>query len=295
MSIKILGTVDKLVTKDERVIQQAGDTDGVIASFYDLSGNPSLFLDGTQTRLGNVGVKTATPNEALTVVGNVSSDGYYYGLGVKGAGGGDLELKAGEFPWTLKWSTGNLEVATSKGLIGGSYGANQVMFPNGGGLQLNSLRDGGTFVQTGSAGDVQKTWAFTNDGALTLPTSGTIVGITDLSASGTVYASEIHAPRRLNVQTSSYTLTVHDLNTIITINSSGATTLFIPANSAVPLPIGTKLDIIQLGTGQITVDGNGYDVSSSTGYMKTANQHAVISLYKINANEWILGGDLAKN
>lgn len=293
MSLKFYSNVEKLNADDVRVHQQSGDTDGIIAAYYDLSGNPSLFMSGASATLGNVGIKTEVPGEALTISGNVSADGYYYGWGARSAG--DLELKAGEFPWTLKWSTGNLEVATSKGLIGGSYGANQVMFPNGGGLQLNSLRDGGTFVQTGSAGDVQKTWAFTNDGALTLPTSGTIVGITNLSASGTVYASEIHAPRRLNVQTSSYTLTVHDLNTIITINSSGATTLFIPANSAVPLPIGSKLDVIQLGTGQITVDGNGYDVSSSTGYMKTANQHSVISLYKINANEWILGGDLAKN
>jgi hypothetical protein len=75
MSIKILGTVDKLVAKDGRVIQQAGDTDGVLASYYDLSGRPSLFLDGTQARLGNVGVKTASPNEALTVVGNMSASG----------------------------------------------------------------------------------------------------------------------------------------------------------------------------------------------------------------------------
>lgn len=75
MSIKILGTVDKLVAKDGRVVQQAGDTDGVLASYYDLSGRPSLFLDGTQARLGNVGVKTATPNQALTVVGSISATG----------------------------------------------------------------------------------------------------------------------------------------------------------------------------------------------------------------------------
>lgn len=186
MSIKILGTVDKLVAKDGRVIQQAGDVDGVISSFYDLSGRPSLFLDGTQGRLGNVGVKTASPNEALTVVGNVS-------------------------------------------------------------------------------------------------------------AVGTVYASFIHATCRINALSSSYTITFDDINTIITINSSSATTLYIPANSAVPLPVGTKIDVIQLGTAQITVDGNGYDLSSSTGYKKTASQHSVISLYKINGNEWILSGDLSKN
>lgn len=78
MSIKILGSVDKLVSNDERVIQLSGDTDGVIASFYDKDNNPSLFMDGTSARLGNVGIKTATPNEALTVTGNISATGFLH-------------------------------------------------------------------------------------------------------------------------------------------------------------------------------------------------------------------------
>jgi hypothetical protein len=81
MSIKILGVVDHLVSNDERVVQLSGDNDGVIASFYDKTNNPSLFLDGTSARLGNVGVKTAAPNEALTVVGNTSASGIVYSFG----------------------------------------------------------------------------------------------------------------------------------------------------------------------------------------------------------------------
>ena len=186
MSLKFYSNIEKLNADDVRVRQQSGDVDGVVAAYYDLNGNPSLFMSGASATLGYVGIKTDTPNEALTVSGNVS-------------------------------------------------------------------------------------------------------------ASGTVYADEIHAPCRINNRTSSYTITFDDVNTIITINSSSATTLYIPANSAVPLPIGSKIDVIQLGTGQITVDGNGYDLSSSTGYMKTAQRHSVISLYKINNDEWILGGDLSKN
>ena len=186
MSLKFYSNIEKINADDVRVRQLAGDTDGIIAAYYDLSGNPSLFMSGASATLGNVGIKTEVPGEALTVVGNVSS-------------------------------------------------------------------------------------------------------------TGTVYANDIHAPCRINALSSSYTIAFDDVNTIITINSSSATTLSIPANSAVPLPVGTKLDVIQLGTGQITVNGNGYDLSSSTGYKKTANQHSVISLYKINANEWVLGGDLSKN
>jgi hypothetical protein len=186
MSIKIFSTVEKLNADDVRVRQLSGDTDGIIAAYYDKEGDASLYMSGASATLGYVGIKTETPNEALTVAGNVS-------------------------------------------------------------------------------------------------------------ANGTVYANDIHAPCRIYPLTASYTITYEDVNTIITIDSSSATTLSIPANSAVPLPVGTKIDVIQLGTGQITVDGNGYDLSSSTGYMKTADQHSVITLYKINDNEWILGGDLSKN
>lgn len=173
MSIKILGAVDKLISNDERVIQLSGDMDGIIASFYDKANNPSLFLDGTSARLGNVGVKTTTPNEALTVNGSVSVTGGYYGEGA-GNVNGDFQLIAGAHTWYIRGASGNIEVPTNKGIQGGSYAGNQVMFPVGYGLQLNSLRDGTTYIQTGSAGDVNKTWAFSNDGSFTIPTSGVL-------------------------------------------------------------------------------------------------------------------------
>jgi hypothetical protein len=100
MGIKILGVVDHLVSNDERVVQLSGDNDGVIASFYDKTNNPSLFLDGTSARLGNVGVKTASPNEALTVVGNVSTIGIVY------SSGGNSNK------WNSSYSTVNANSAT---------------------------------------------------------------------------------------------------------------------------------------------------------------------------------------
>lgn len=48
-----------------------------IAQFYD-GNNISLHVDGTDVRAGNVGIKTITPNESLTVVGNISSSNAIY-------------------------------------------------------------------------------------------------------------------------------------------------------------------------------------------------------------------------
>ena len=48
-----------------------------IAQFYD-GNNISLHIDGVDTRAGNVGIKTLTPNESLTVFGNISSSNIIY-------------------------------------------------------------------------------------------------------------------------------------------------------------------------------------------------------------------------
>ena len=186
MSIKLFSNVEKLNADDVRVHQLSGDADGILAAYYDKNNNVSLYMSGASATLGNVGIKTDSPGEALTVVGNIST-------------------------------------------------------------------------------------------------------------SGTIYAEDIHIPMTVVDKTSTYTLALSDMNSIITLSAASETTLFIPANSAVPLPIGATVTVIQLGSGQVVVDGNGYDLSSSTGYMKTAEQHSVITLYKINANEWILAGDLSKN
>lgn len=59
-----------------KVIQ---DFEFPIAQFFD-SQNIALHVDGSSERAGNVGIKTTNPNEALTVVGHISSSNTVYGL-----------------------------------------------------------------------------------------------------------------------------------------------------------------------------------------------------------------------
>jgi hypothetical protein len=55
---------------------------GDIASFYDIDQNIEiLHIGGNNGSFPNVGIKTSTPNEALTVVGNISANGKLYGDG----------------------------------------------------------------------------------------------------------------------------------------------------------------------------------------------------------------------
>jgi hypothetical protein len=51
-----------------------------IAAFYDDT-DIALWVDGVASRPGHVGIGTKTPNEKLTVVGNISATGTIYGSG----------------------------------------------------------------------------------------------------------------------------------------------------------------------------------------------------------------------
>lgn len=127
-------------------------------------------------------------------------------------------------------------------------------------------------------------------------TAHNTVIIGTLSATGTIYASDIHAPFSVNNYVSSFTLALSDVDGLITVNSSSATILTVPNNSTVPFDIGSRIKIVQLGTAQITISAAvGVTVNSPTGYVKTAQRYSMIDLYKIATNAWLLAGDLSKN
>lgn len=97
----------------------------------------------------------------------------------------------------------------------------------------------------------------------------------------------------INTQVISYTLVLTDANAIIEINSSSATTLTVPPNSSVAFPTVTRIDIVQIGTGQITVSpGAGVTIKSVSGATKLFAQYSGASLYKRGTDDWVLIGDL---
>jgi hypothetical protein len=102
----------------------------------------------------------------------------------------------------------------------------------------------------------------------------------------------------VNAQTGvAYTLTSTDSTTLTTtLNNASAITVTVPPNASVPFPIGTYIEMIQLGVGLVTVTGaSGVTVTPRGGatYVKTAGQGAMIGLRKVDTDTWILGGDLS--
>lgn len=97
----------------------------------------------------------------------------------------------------------------------------------------------------------------------------------------------------ISQKTDSYTLSsLTERDTIIEISKSTATTLTIPANASVAYPVGTTLDIIQTGTGQVTIAGaDGVTVNATPG-LKLRTQWSSATLLKRGENTWLVYGDL---
>ena len=97
----------------------------------------------------------------------------------------------------------------------------------------------------------------------------------------------------INTQANDYTLVLADAFKLVEVNSSSARTITVPLNGAIAFPIGTKINIAQYGTGQVTIDGQiGVTIRSTGGKNKTATQYSVCTLLKRDTNEWYLYGDI---
>ena len=91
-------------------------------------------------------------------------------------------------------------------------------------------------------------------------------------------------------KTSSYSLQVADGNTIITMNSSGSTNLTIPLNSSQPIPIGSFIEIHNIGSGTMTFVVTG----GVTAYYAALHlaQNASAVLRKLGTDIWMIDGNL---
>ena len=94
-------------------------------------------------------------------------------------------------------------------------------------------------------------------------------------------------------KTASYTLSsLTERDDLIEMGSASALTLTIPPASSVDYPIGTSIDILQTGAGQVTVAaGAGVTVNATPG-LKLRTQWSSATLFKRAANTWVVFGDL---
>ena len=99
----------------------------------------------------------------------------------------------------------------------------------------------------------------------------------------------------LNAQTgTTYTLALSDSGKFVTQSNASAITTTIPPNTDVAFPIGTQVNLLQLGAGQVTVAaGAGVTIRSEGTKLKLKGQYATATCVKIDTDEWVLIGNTA--
>lgn len=143
---------------------------------------------------------------------------------------------------------------------------------------------------TGATGPVGATGPTGPIGA-TGPTGVTgITGPTGATGAGGVEA--------INAQIgTTYTFVLADRDELVTASNGSAQTYTIPLNSSVAFPTGTLINLIQIGTAQVTVQGASGVTVLSTGATaatpKTRVRYSVLTLIKAGTDTWYVTGDIA--
>lgn len=98
-----------------------------------------------------------------------------------------------------------------------------------------------------------------------------------------------------NSQTgTTYTLVLTDANnTMVELNNASAITLTIPLNSSVGFPVGSQINLLQIGAGQVTVAGTSGVTLNATPGAKLRTQWSGATLIKRATDTWVLLGDIS--
>ncbi len=104
----------------------------------------------------------------------------------------------------------------------------------------------------------------------------------------------------INAQTgTTYTFVLTDQGKYITASNASAITVSIPTNASVAFPIGTSIDLIQIGAGQVTVSAASsgtttiYSTGATAAAPKTRVQYSALTCKKISTDVWHVIGDIA--
>jgi hypothetical protein len=106
-----------------------------------------------------------------------------------------------------------------------------------------------------------------------------VVGLTDFVRT---------VPSQISSKTTNYTLVAGDTNDLI--QADGTFTITVPANT---IPAGTRVDIVNTGTGVITLAGDGLTIQSKFGFLTMPTQYTAATLFFTSTTNAFLIGDIA--
>ena len=106
-------------------------------------------------------------------------------------------------------------------------------------------------------------------------------------------------PVVFDAETATYTVVLGNAYQLVTMNVSTANDFQIPTNANVAFPVGTVINVLQIGTGQTTIKAvtSGTTTINSTGATATAPRlrarYSAASCIKSATDTWYVVGDIA--
>jgi hypothetical protein len=251
------------------------NTDHASFELADISVNDITALNATLSGSVSVGA---------IVSGSWSGDPISYskgGTGLTSLGTSGQVLKVNSGATGLEWGT--VDALPSQSGNNGKYLTTDGSTASWGTLDLS------LYLTQSSA---SSTYATIVSPTLTTPNIGAATG-TSLNTTGNVISHvDISTPTFV---TNSYTITSTDDGKLLMLNNSTtAGNLLIPTDSTFNFPIGTQINVVQEGTGLITVGAvtPATTTINATPGKKFRAQWSSAAIVKTAANTWLLMGDL---
>lgn len=228
-------------------------------------------------------------------------------LNIVGVVGDDLTVTLGVTENGADYSWTGVTVTTGISSGGSLVATNWTTATPSDGVLVLSLTDAQTttlgaatyqfFVQFTKAGATRSLIA----GALSVmqagwpgtSTSSATVAATSIAVTGQITGAQGQwdTAQTINAQTgTTYTLVAGDVGKLVTLSNAAAVTLTVP--SGLGLAAGQRIDLAQLGAGQVTVAASGTTINSTPG-LKLRAQYSAASLICTATNTFLLVGDLS--
>ena len=155
------------------------------------------------------------------------------------------------------------------------------------------------------AGTVTSITAGTGLSGGTITSTGTIAidsTVATLTGTQTLTNKTLTDPKinlAFDAETASYTAVLANNGQVVTMDNSSANTFSIPTNASVAFPIGTQINVLQIGAGQTTIQAvtSGTTTIQSTGAAPAAPKlrarYSAATCLKAGTDLWYVFGDIS--